>query len=73
MKTILENDKGISDLKSLSYVPTGVNANSGSVVVRMHRRTIVGVIVAVLLIACAQYVALNIIFATQPVRVTKGK
>ncbi|HDR9021953.1 hypothetical protein L0Z31_27060 [Burkholderia vietnamiensis] len=73
MRTIQEGDKGIGDLKALTYVRRGTSETVRPTADRRPHRTVVGLIVAVLLIACAQYVALKIINETQPAHVTRGK
>ncbi|MGR8023367.1 hypothetical protein [Burkholderia cenocepacia] len=73
MRTIQDGDKGIGDLKALTYVQPGVSETVRPAADRRMYRKVVGLIVAMLLIACAQYVALKIIYATQPVHMTWGK
>ncbi|MCA8023614.1 hypothetical protein [Burkholderia metallica] len=73
MRTIQESDTGLGDLKALTYVRPEATVAPRSVIDRSQRRKIVGIMVAVLLFAGAQYVALKIIYATQPVHVAGGK
>ncbi|CAG9247664.1 conserved hypothetical protein [Burkholderia diffusa] len=73
MRTIQEGDKGIGDLKALSYVRRGASEAVQPTAEPRPQRKVAGLIVAMLLIACAQYVALEIIYATQPTHVMRGK
>ncbi|WP_157648163.1 hypothetical protein [Burkholderia ubonensis] len=73
MRTIQEGNKGIGDLKALTYVRRGTSEAVRPAVNRHSKRKVAGLIVAMLLIACAQYVALKITYATQPAHVTRGK
>ncbi|KWO60435.1 MULTISPECIES: hypothetical protein [Burkholderia cepacia complex] len=73
MRTIQEGDKGIGDLKALTYVRRGTSEAVRPMANRRSQRKVAGLVVAVLLIACAQYIALKIIYATQPAHVTRGK
>ncbi|WP_155741429.1 hypothetical protein [Burkholderia territorii] len=73
MRTVQDGDKGIDDLKALTYVRRGTSEAVRPTVNRRSQRKVAGLVVAVLLIACAQYVALKIIYATEPAHVTRGK
>ncbi|MGP8473853.1 hypothetical protein [Burkholderia sp. PR2] len=73
MRTIQESDTGLGDLKALTYVRPDATVAPRSEVDRGRRRKIMGIMVAVLLIAIAQFVALKIIYATQPAHVARGK
>ncbi|WP_155626926.1 hypothetical protein [Burkholderia diffusa] len=73
MRTIQEGGKGIGDLKALIYVRRGTSEAIRPAANRRAQRKAAGLVVAVLLIACAQYVALKIIYATQPAHVTRVK
>ncbi|MDN8069694.1 hypothetical protein [Burkholderia vietnamiensis] len=68
-----DNSKGIGDLRALSYSrpDTGIAARPEGG--RSRRRKIVALITAVLPIAVAQYVMLNIIDATRPAHVAPRK
>ncbi|WP_155639230.1 hypothetical protein [Burkholderia territorii] len=73
MRTIQEDDNGIGDLKARTYVRPGETGAPRSSFDHGQRRKIMGLIVAVLLTAGAQFVALKVIYATQPIHVVRGK
>ncbi|AOJ17375.1 hypothetical protein [Burkholderia vietnamiensis] len=73
MKAMHDSSNGIGDLRALSYSRPAADVAARPAGGHSRRRRIVALIAAVLAIAVAQYVALKIIYATQPAHVAPRK